>query len=256
MAPPFIIVPPVPALPQQGTIIHQFDFSDTDTLWRDEAGTLPVTTDGDAILRVDNKGFDGTDLTQSASSSAPTWNNGAGVINGLGVGDFTVDGVSVSATIADAAGADLGDYTVIIVLVHDIDNPATVDISFGWGSTFGEMNVQNTFNQVRAEMNDGEINTAPDPATGTEYAVIMNNDGADNQEARFSEDPTPRTRTDTSGGPADGTDFAIGGPPQIPTAFPWNGRIAEIVVWTPSLTSAERDTAELWATFKWGITWA
>ncbi len=244
------------ALPAPENIVHRFDFSDTSTLWRDAAGTLPVTASGDAILRVDNKGFDGTALLQSNGSSlAPIWTNDTGAINGLGVGDFSLSTVRVSAIIADSQGADLGDYTCLFVAVTD--NFSGADIGFGWGSTFSELGTRFFAETAfHALVNGVTFNacTASVPASGVVYAVMMDNDGNDNQEVRYSFDAGASTGTATSGGPQDGTVFAVGTDPTGANGH--DGRIAELIVWTPSLTSAERDALEVYVTDRWGIAWS
>ena len=239
-------------LPQSENIVHHFDFSDTSTLWRDEAGTLPVTASGDSILRVDNKGFDGTSLTQSASVSAPTWNSSTAGINGLGVGNFTVTTVNVSATIADSQGADLGDYSALIVATTE--TYAGARYAFGWGSAFGELSVRMFNSTLGALMNNFTHSASVIPVFEEEYAVLMNNDGAASQEVRFSVDADHATGATTSEGPQDGTNFVIGTAVEGTNAH--DGLIAEIIVWTPSLTAAERDAAEAYVTDRWGITWA
>ncbi len=243
-------------LPQSENIVHRFDFSDTSTLWRDTAGTLPVSASGDAILRVDNKGFDGTALLQSNGSGlAPTWNSSTGGLNGLGVGNFNAGAVRVSAIIADSQGADLGDYTALVIAITDGFSGA--DFSFGWGSNFSELGTR-VFAETafHALVNGAQFSacTASVPASGVAYAVMMDNDGNDNQEVRYSFDAGASTATASSGGPQDGTVFAVGSTPAGDNAH--DGRIAEVIVWTPALTSAERDAAEVYVTDRWGITWA
>ncbi len=243
-------------LPQPENIVHRFDFSDTSTLWRDTAGTLPVTASGDAILRVDNKGFDGTALLQSNGSSlAPIWTDDVGAINGLGVGDFNAGTVRVSAIIADSQGADLGDYTCLFVAVTDGFSGA--DIGFGWGSQFSELGTRYfTGTAFHALVNGAQFSAcaASIPASGVVYAVMMDNDGNDNQEVRYSFDTGASTGTASSGGPQDGTNFVVGADPTGANGH--DGRIGELIVWTPALTSAERDALEVYVTDRWGIAWS
>lgn len=50
-----------------------YDPSDISTLWKDTAGTDPVTTLGDAVARIDDKSGNGKHLLQSTSGSRPLW---------------------------------------------------------------------------------------------------------------------------------------------------------------------------------------
>jgi hypothetical protein len=66
--------PKKPATTPPGTPLHWFDSGDTSTMWRDDEGTLPITGDGQAVLKWDNKGSAGTavELIQSSAPSGPS----------------------------------------------------------------------------------------------------------------------------------------------------------------------------------------
>ena len=50
-----------------------YDPSDLTTLFQDAAGTIPVTSDGDPVGRINDKSGNGNHLTQAATSARPTY---------------------------------------------------------------------------------------------------------------------------------------------------------------------------------------
>lgn len=65
------LVPPVPQPPLLPDLFHWFDFTDATVLWQDTAGTIPIA-DGQGILRVDNKGTEGTPVLDDFPAG-PRW---------------------------------------------------------------------------------------------------------------------------------------------------------------------------------------
>lgn len=55
-----------------------YDPSDISTLWKDTAGTTPVTTAGDPVARMDDKSGNGHHLTQTSSGKRPTYQVASG----------------------------------------------------------------------------------------------------------------------------------------------------------------------------------
>lgn len=68
LAPGFATSPPL-----LGNLQHWFDFNDSSLLWQDTAGTVPITAVGQTIQRADNKGTDGTPISDAGSGL--TWEN-------------------------------------------------------------------------------------------------------------------------------------------------------------------------------------
>jgi hypothetical protein len=56
-----------------GEIGIWYDPSDLSTLWQDTAGTVPITTDGQAVARIDDKSGNGVNATQSTTSKRPLY---------------------------------------------------------------------------------------------------------------------------------------------------------------------------------------
>lgn len=55
-----------------------WDPSDLTHMWKDTAGTIPVTADGDAVARIDDKSGNGNNLLQSTSGSRPLYKTSGG----------------------------------------------------------------------------------------------------------------------------------------------------------------------------------
>ena len=56
-----------------------YDPSDLATLWKDTAGTDPVTADGDAVARIDDKSGNGNHLTQATAAARPLYKTAGGL---------------------------------------------------------------------------------------------------------------------------------------------------------------------------------
>lgn len=56
-----------------------YDPSDLSTLWRDTAGTDPVTADGQAVARIDDKSGNGLHFVQPTSSARPLYKTSGGL---------------------------------------------------------------------------------------------------------------------------------------------------------------------------------
>lgn len=84
-----------------------YDPRDLSTLWQDTAGTVPVTTDGQTVARIDDKSGLGRHMIQSTAGSRPTFRNSGGVrwLQFDGTDDFlTASGlISLFRNAADGA---------------------------------------------------------------------------------------------------------------------------------------------------------
>jgi hypothetical protein len=80
-----------------------YDPSDTSTLWKDTAGTDPVTTDGDAVARIDDKSGNDNHLIQATAANRPLYKTSGGLHWLLFDG---TDGLvsSAAATLTDGSG--------------------------------------------------------------------------------------------------------------------------------------------------------
>lgn len=64
-------------------LLWWWDFSDANSLFQDDAGTIPVTTDGDPIGKVNDKSGNGKHLTQSTPTKKPTFKTN--IVNGKSI---------------------------------------------------------------------------------------------------------------------------------------------------------------------------
>lgn len=71
--------PFTPASLFSGTAGGFWDISDINTLWKDTAGTTPVTADGDQVARVDDKSGNGNHLLQATSAFRPLYKVSGGL---------------------------------------------------------------------------------------------------------------------------------------------------------------------------------
>lgn len=95
-----------------------FDPFDMSTLWKDTAGTTPVTADGDLVARMDDKSGAGANATQGTSSKRPTFRTAAGLrwleFDGLDdvllftAPDGTVSTMSLAGRLRSGGGDRLG----------------------------------------------------------------------------------------------------------------------------------------------------
>jgi hypothetical protein len=56
-----------------------YDPSDLSTMWKDTAGTDPVTADGDAVARIDDKSGNARHLTQGTAANRPLYKTAGGL---------------------------------------------------------------------------------------------------------------------------------------------------------------------------------
>lgn len=56
-----------------------YDPSDLSTMWKDTAGTTPVTSDGDLVARIDDKSGNGFHATQSTEAARPLYKTSGGL---------------------------------------------------------------------------------------------------------------------------------------------------------------------------------
>lgn len=65
--------------PDDLTLTGWWDPSDLSTLWKDESGTTPVTTDGDVVARMDDKSGNSRHFLQSSSGARFTYKTSGGL---------------------------------------------------------------------------------------------------------------------------------------------------------------------------------
>ena len=119
---------PVPA-----NLMHWFDFTDASSLWKDEAGTDPVTTDGDVIARIDNKGTSSANLTNDVAGERPLYK--VNITGEQSVGRF--DGVNdVLRNLSVPEDRASGDIIIALTWLHrDNQSLDANDVMWSWDDT-------------------------------------------------------------------------------------------------------------------------
>lgn len=113
-----------------------YDPSDLTTLFKDTAGTTPVTADGDAVARINDKSGNGYHLLQSTAGARPlyktsgglSWLQADGVDDTLGVSGVSFAGSSMTAVAAvrAIAHANFGRiWSLSAAASNDFDNAAS-----------------------------------------------------------------------------------------------------------------------------------
>lgn len=232
-----------------------YDPSDLTTLWQDTAGTTPVTADGDAVARIDDKSGRGNHLVQATGLSQPLYKTSGGLhwlqFDGSNDGmatsstvDFTgTDEVSLCIGIrksSDAAGAG-----TVVELSADIGAnagtfllraPRTATSDFGWfskGTLLGDNAIPGY--------------AAPISAVVTAFGKIS----TDNIGARVN--GVLDTDTDDQGTGNYGN-YTLYVGRRGGTTLPFNGNIYSLVIRNRLFNSAEIASIERYAAAKTGVT--
>jgi len=256
MAPPFIIVPPVPlSLPQSGNILHHFDTTDISTLWQDAAGTMAVTSNGDDVKRIDNKGSSSEILTEEDVGQFPVWNAAAGAVDFLGPGK-TLNNTSVSG------GAPTAPMSVAFLGYEIVDWQSTSLIAGFW-ATFNNMGLRN--NQAGSTSTSWEVHAFSTNSTDfttlptvleTPYSMVAWGNNDPEQKAWSSTEAAPISTTTAAVFPVDNQQFNMGANANN-GANGIDGRMREIIVWDNyQLTDADVEEIKLYDTDKHGTVWA
>lgn len=236
----------VPEMPFAATAVNWFDFTDITTLFQTEDTSTPVTTNGQDIGRVENKGSESVAMTQ-AGVNRPTYK--ADALNGFSGGNGDGSTNVLFGTVVDGAVAgDLACFWVARLR-------ATGDFStiFGWDAMAGatQARVNDDVHTARVE---GAVFQGTDViAVDEAIAGWCADDGAAAQSYRFHGEAEINTAI-ASGGPADSRILAIFATDNTASAgFTFNGDILEVV--TTEGDYANRALWEAYVTAKYGITW-
>lgn len=126
--------------PSDLSLLAWYDPSDLSTLWQDTAGTTPVTTDGQSVLRMDDKSGNGFHATQATGSKAPLYKTSGGLhwLEFDGVDDalgHTINATCASMMAVRRTGAgDAYDGLLLITAGHRVYLRLSTD---KWGTFSG-----------------------------------------------------------------------------------------------------------------------
>lgn len=220
------VVPVPPLLPD---LLHWFDFSDQSVLWQDAAGTVPIVA-GTDVIRVDNKGTDGTPLID-AFPPGPIWT--LNLVNGLAGAKHTANFSPMQQTGWLGAGGASG------------------QVNFGWGrrealgpstGVFWQMSGGGGADSLRADdaalPQDwaGNVAGLPIPTTTGKSFVLDEWDWV-----YFGVDNT-LTQIRRAGGVAEISGGGVYAPPGAPSTVSLGmpaGELIEVLVYGRGLTPAE-----------------
>lgn len=231
-----------PALPN---LVHWVDPSDASTVWADALGTIPAV-DGGTVLRIDNKGTDGTDLTGSFGS--PTYR--AGILNGENVIEFS--GARLEATpIFGRTISTLG-YTIAMVTRRQASHIGD-SILWRWTppvgnpgpSLRGKFSLNGNFH--RADLLPDETLIADPSVNNQWYLMYMSNDASGaTDDAKFGS-PGP----EVAGPFGNAVDIPNGSDVRFGTSST-QVQHGEAWIWDRPLTAAERAQLVAYVDQKYG----
>ena len=225
--------PPPPVPPLLSDLLHWFDFADISVLWQDAAGTIPIVP-GQDVIRVDNKGTDGTPLIE-AFPPGGIWT--LALVNGLaGLVNNTNFSASQQTGWLGAGGAVA---SMAFSWGRRTDNLVNVSTGVMWQQSGGGGDDQLRGDSVVFPPGDWAVavNGIPTP-TSTTRAIVNNEwnwiyQGADNLGViTYRASGSPKQ---TAGG--------YGGPSGPPSTMSWGlprGEQIEILVYGRGLTAAEQ----------------
>jgi hypothetical protein len=252
-----------------GTIVAWWDFSDITTLFKDTARTDPATASGDLIKGVTDKS--GNAFHLSEATNPPTFRTAPSPsINGKACLEF--DGVNdkLLSTNTKALVTRTNSITAFVVLLHDTAfsaegggwNPGNTAVAcsryLAAGSNFGGVQNYITHNSTTGTAILARRQGNEDLWHITTH-ILASNGAADpswNGQAYTGVDDT-RTASLTSANATGNLSaatavFAVG--TNGVGSFPWNGYIAEIVIFEPTLNEDARKQVETWLAVKYGKT--
>jgi len=236
----------IPEIPALASLMHWFDFTDIDQLFQDTGSTVPVIGDGDPILSILNKGFDGTKLIEDGAASGSVIHS-ANAVNRLPVGLFT--GIELlSATIAAATSGDEFTFAVVEAVPDTSGSNAT---SFGWQTSRCGLRMGGGNRAFTGFL--GGIGVSPNPSVPFDidrfqwfYAASSGAPAVDNYKGNDSTLVAPEHSFGGLGNDpsvAAGQLFAIGDGSNagFPSSDVFTGELAEILIWDAFLDSLARD---------------
>ncbi len=218
------------------------DASDSSTLWQDAAASTPAAN-GDAVALWQDKSGNGNDAVQTTSSDRPSVASGRLQFDGT-TNHFTVaDDASYKASeltvffVAQLTGST-GNYRGMIGYLHDNSYSGTP--YWDW---------------AMFQLSNGTI----DLPVGSSYSFNAYTPAWNNHNV-YSYETSPRKIWENGMLKADGSDAVVPYPNATslwiggdPASQCWSGYIDEILIYTRTLTTSERQRIEAYLKGKWGI---
>ena len=245
------------------------DGSDAVTLFQDTAGTQPIANNG-LVARWNDKSGNSLNFTQSTSANRPTYNSSS--INARGAATF--DGSTSFMTAGDRLDLGTASLTVMTVIQYaNTTQSASIITKSRYAATPGRWGLyrikdNSSFFAANSAQYHGAstpsgvvLNTAAEldtsacllgfdwARTGTTSQTLYNNGSIAISSSGYAEDSTPYNSTDQLWiGAYQGT---TGTTPATTDSY-LNGKIAEVVIISTHLSTAERQALEGYLAWKWG----
>lgn len=244
-------------VPDIAGLIAHYDLSDLSTLWKDTARTTPVTTDGDVIKGVTDKGPNAAHLAEA--TNGPTWQEAS--LNDLGVAEFNGSNMLLSDSGGAASAAYVGtDVPVTAIYVVQFASVAAKSGVLAWGHTSADNFVDHYCTATASDQSqkrDGSSTaTASDIdallATATPYVLTRKDSGTALSFYRNGAAMTANPVTFDKG--ALSLDrFLLGALFHTTVSSFLSGWIAEVLLYDSALADADRVSVERYLGMKYGI---
>lgn len=234
-----------------------YDPSDTSTLWKDTAGTDPVTTAGDLVARIDDKSGNGLHLTQGNSALRPTWNNASGYY----FLDF--DGSDDYLAYTSAAAIPLPNLAMFVAYSEDsaVANSGLVSLYSSTGNdyertdaiTFNTGDASNLCNLTGSSSSNFALSYA---GTGAAPKIVASMVKSATQGDLYINGNGTATATDssfTAFAATNSSGIVVGARQLGSITGPFlNGRIYGIIIRGATTTTTQREDTEDWLNTKTG----
>jgi hypothetical protein len=226
-----------------------YDPSDFDTMWKDTAGTTPVTAVDDLVARIDDKSGNGFHATQATEANRP-------VLKQDGNGNYYLlfDGVNdcmVTSSIDFTATDKMSVFSGIRKLVDSTGMLAELSSIASNTGAFGMQAPNSATNSYRFESTGTTIRATDTTGFSAPITSVVTGFGdisGDISRLRVNGTQTSQNTNDQGSGNFGNYVLNIGS--RNGTDFRYNGHIYSLIVRGASSTSDEIDEAEAWVNGK------
>ncbi len=231
------------------------DASDVSTLWQDSGGTVAVTANGQTVGRWDDKSGNSNNATQTSSTREPTYETNA--INSLSV--LHMDGSNDYMDTGAITELDTDQLTAFIVMKSDVVNDTHIVLSSSYSSGassnsnrlwgFGvALGVVESFFRATA----GTFLRAQGPLAVVNVTQVTLSSASDDTTTCYVMGAGGVSVSGTTASPS-GHGFTRIGARSSTAGSYFDGEVAEVVIYSRTLSKAERRAVESYLTQKWGM---
>jgi len=240
--------PTVP--PLLAELIHWYDFDDLSTLWQDLAGTIPITTPGQSIQRIDDKGLFNTELIDASAGQfrSPFWQ-----ITG-GTGEYSSPPGGFNKVLSSQVSPGIAGLERSLAFVVDRDNADSGTVyPTAWNLNSGMAVDQFSNNQLQAWSSGGGVNG--NFISRSLLGVILVHRFTNFMEIYDSEHAGFLQAANASfAEPIANRDLSVGAL-TTGSGNDWRGTIKEVLYWRGALSVADIDIYKAFTDNKYGVVW-